>query len=332
MDKKVKVGFVGCGGIAERHLNVLSNFQDVKLVSFCDIDEERGKYISEKFKGKYFKKAKDMFENIEMDCVFFCLPPFAHGAELYAIEKNIPFIVEKPVGLDLRLCEEILKESKRKNLITAVAYMNRYRRGVKIVKEMAEKYPIILILGGWIGGTPPADKGIWKWWIQKDKSGGQFHEQVTHTVNLTLFFCGDAENLSAFSVRSKNKDVPQGYSIEDAVVVNIKFKNGVVGNLWASCSANAGGGISLKIFSSDFTAEFNGWEHTLRLMRKNEDTIEICGEANIFEIEDRNFIDAIKTKNSSLIMSDYEDGVKTIKITLAANKSMEKNGKVIEIE
>lgn len=330
---KVKVGFVGCGGIAEAHLNALSKFPDVEFTGFCDIDEERGKYIAEKFNGKYFKEAKNMFEEIEMDCVFFCLPPFAHGAEFYAIEKNIPFIVEKPVGIDLKLSKEILSEVKKKKLITAVAYMNRYRRGVKIVKNLCEENPVILILGGWIGGTPKGDKGIWKWWIQKDKSGGQFHEQVTHTVNLARFFCGDAEYVSAFSVKGKNKDVPEGYSIEDGVVVNIKFKNGTIGNLWASCSANAGGGgISLDVFSPNFTAKFTGWEHTLRLMRKGEDIIEIPGESNIFEIEDRVFIDAVKTKNPSLIMSDYEDGVKTMEITLAANKSMEKNGRVIEIE
>ena len=330
---KVKVGFVGCGGIAEAHLNVLANFSDVILSAFCDIDEERGRFIAEKYKGKYFKDAKEMIKSEELDCIFFCLPPFAHGSEIYAIEKNIPFAVEKPVGLDLSLCREILSGVKEKKLITSTLYMNRYRRGVKTVKNLSEKSEVVLILGGWIGGTPKqSDKGIWKWWVQKDKSGGQFHEQVTHTVNLARFFCGDAESVHAFGVKGKNKDVPPYYSIEDAVVVNIKFKNGAVANLWASCSANAGGGgVSLDVYGTDFTAKFTGWEHTLRLYRKDQDIIEIRGEPNIFEIEDRTFIDAVKTKNPSLIMSDYEDGFKTIEITLAANKSLEKN-EVIEIK
>jgi predicted dehydrogenase len=122
---KVKVGFVGCGGIAEAHLNVLANFSDVILYAFCDIDEERGRFISEKYKGKYFKDAKEMIKSEELDCIFFCLPPFAHGAEICAIEKNIPFAVEKPIGLDLSLCREILSEVKEKKLITSTLYMNR---------------------------------------------------------------------------------------------------------------------------------------------------------------------------------------------------------------
>ncbi|MCX7917231.1 MAG: Gfo/Idh/MocA family oxidoreductase [bacterium] len=330
---KTKVGFVGCGGIAEAHLNAMNNFSDVEFTAFCDIDEQRGNIIAEKYKGKYFIDAKDMIENVDLDCIFFCLPPFAHGAEIYAIEKNIPFAVEKPVGLDLSLCKEILSGIKEKDLLTCVLYMNRYRRGIKMVKELSEKSQPILILGGWIGGTPKdVSSGIWKWWIQKDKSGGQFHEQVTHTVNLAKFFCGDAESVHAFAVKGKNKNAPLNYSIEDAVVVNIKFKNGTVANLWASCSANAGGGgVSLDVYSNDFTAKFTGWDHTLKLYRKDQDTIEVRGEPNIFEIEDRAFIDAVKTKNKSLIMSDYEDGFKTIQITLAADISMKK-GEVVFIE
>jgi len=39
--------------------------------------------------------------------------------------------------------------------------------------------------------------------------------------------------------------------------------------------------------------------------------------------EDRAFIDAVKTKNSSSTKSTYEDTVKTLAFTLAANKSIE---------
>jgi len=56
-----------------------------------------------------------------------------------------------------------------------------------------------------------------------------------------------------------------------------------------------------------------------------EDTPRIIPE------EDRAFIDAVKTKNSSGIKSTYEDAVKTLAFTLAANKSIE-TGKVEKVE
>ena len=48
-----------------------------------------------------------------------------------------------------------------------------------------------------------------------------------------------------------------------------------------------------------------------------EDTPQIISK------EDRAFIDAVKTKNSSSVKSTYEDAVKTLAFTLAVNKSVE---------
>jgi hypothetical protein len=43
------------------------------------------------------------------------------------------------------------------------------------------------------------------------------------------------------------------------------------------------------------------------------------------------FVEAVKTKNQSLIRSDYADAVKTLAATLAALESAEKNGEPIEV-
>jgi myo-inositol 2-dehydrogenase/D-chiro-inositol 1-dehydrogenase len=323
MDEKVRIGFVGCGGIAEAHWNALSKLPEAEIVAFYDIDERKARAAAERFKGHAYRSVEEMFEKAGIDAVYFCLPPFAHGAEMLAVEHGIPFFVEKPVDLNLSRAKEIEAAVREKGLLTSVGYMNRYRRGVRTVKKLLETDPPILLLGGWIGGTPRGE-GIWSWWIQKDKSGGQFHEQVTHTVDLVRFFCGEAELVHAFAAKGLNEEVPEGYSIEDASVVGIKFKSGAVASLWASCSANAGGGgVSLSIYSSNMTALFTGWEHTLRLMRSGEDIVEIRGEGDIFVIEDKAFVDAVKAKDQSLVMSSYADGVKTIEITLAANRSME---------
>lgn len=329
MEGKVRIGFIGCGGIAEAHWNALSKLPEAELVAFYDIDEKKARAAAERFKGRAYSSAEEMFEKAKLDAVYFCIPPFAHGAEMLAVKHGIPFFVEKPVDIDLSRAKEIEAAVREKGLLTSVGYMNRYRRGVRTVKNLLELDPPILVLGGWIGGTPRGG-GIWSWWIQKDKSGGQFHEQVTHTVDLARFFCGDAEIVQASAAKGLNKEVPEAYSIEDASVVNIKFKGGAVASLWASCSANAGGGgVSLSVYSSNMTALFTGWEHSLRLIRSGEDTVEIRGEADIFSIEDRAFIDAVKAKDQSLVMSSYADGVKTIEITLAANRSMETGETVI---
>ncbi|MGQ9514823.1 MAG: Gfo/Idh/MocA family protein [Thermoproteota archaeon] len=326
MSEKTRVGFVGCGGIAEEHLKGLVKNPDVAIIGFCDINLARAKEMAAKYgtEGKAFDKAKEMFDAVQLDAAYFCLPPFAHGAELEAIRRGIPFFVEKPINLYLEQAMRIAEAVKKKKLLTSVGYMNRYRRGVQMVRNLAKEDRPILLLGGWIGGTPRAEGGaIWSWWIRKEKSGGQFLEQVTHTVDLARFICGEVSEVHAFAAKGLNVGAPQGYSIEDASVVNLKFKNGAVGNLWASCSANGGGGgVSLDIYANNMTAIFRGWEHSLRLLRKGAEPEEIKGEAEIFTIEDNAFIKAVRENDPSNVLCQYADGLKTLEITVAANQSM----------
>ena len=334
MVDKVRIGFVGCGGIAKQHLKGLVKNPHVELVSFCDIDMERAEIMAEKYGSENsltFNDAEEMFDSVHLDAAYFCIPPYAHGVEMEAVKRDIPFFVEKPVSLYLDQAERIMRAVEERKLLTSVGYMNRYRRGVQLVREVMREDPPILILGGWIGRPPPPEAPISKWWIRKEKSGGQFHEQVTHTVDLVRFICGEISEVQAYPARGFNRGMPPTYNIEDASVVNLKLENGAIGNLWASCSSwGGGGGVSLSIYSNRTTALFKGWDHSLRLLRAGEEPEDIPGEPNIFEIEDEAFIEAVREGDPSRIMCQYADGVETLRVTLAANLSME-TGKPVKV-
>ncbi|RLI37907.1 hypothetical protein DRO55_00185 [Candidatus Bathyarchaeota archaeon] len=334
MVDKVRVGFVGCGGIARQHLKSLVKNPHAELASFCDINIERARITAEKYGSESsltFDDAEEMFDSVRLDAAYFCIPPYAHGVEMEAVKRDIPFFVEKPVNLYLDQAERIMRAVEERKLLTSVGYMNRYRRGVQLVREVLREDPPILILGGWIGRPPSPEAPIFKWWIRKEKSGGQFHEQVTHTVDLVRFICGEISEVQAYPARGFNRGMPPTYNIEDASVVNLKLENGAIGNLWASCSSlGGGGGVSLNIYSNRTTALFKGWDHSLRLLRAGEEPEDIPGEPNIFEIEDEAFIEAVREGDPSRVMCQYADGVETLRVTLAANLSME-TGKPVKV-
>ncbi|MCM8809514.1 MAG: Gfo/Idh/MocA family oxidoreductase, partial [Candidatus Omnitrophica bacterium] len=75
---EIKIGFIGCGGIANAHMNALSKIEGVKFLGMCDVDENRAKAASEKFGGKFYTDYKKMLQELELDACFICLPPFAH--------------------------------------------------------------------------------------------------------------------------------------------------------------------------------------------------------------------------------------------------------------
>jgi myo-inositol 2-dehydrogenase/D-chiro-inositol 1-dehydrogenase len=325
---RLRLGIVGCGGIGVTHLRGLVKNPFVELAAFCDVNLDLARNVAQQFGqgALVFSKAETMFSEVKLDIVYFCIPPFAHGIEYLAIGRGIPFFVEKPLHLDLEKAKQIALAAERKKVLTSVGYMNRYRKCVQRVREVLKEDPPILLLGGWIGGTPKFDSAapIFSWWVDKAKSGGQFHEQVTHSVDLARYLCGEVAEVHAYPAKGLNKGTAPNYTMEDASVVSLRFRGGAVGTLWASCSSNGGdGGVSLTVYGLRTTALFTKWEHDLRLLQVGKEPEEVPGEPDIFGIEDNTFIDAVRLNDPSKILCPYSDGLKTLEITLAANISME---------
>ena len=255
------------------------------------------------------------------------MPPFAHGSEFLAIDRGIPFFVEKPINLYLDQAKEISDEISKKNLITSVGYMNRYRTGVQKLRALTKEDVPILVLGGWVLESPENNNDSWE--FSAEKSGGQFHEMVTHSVDLSRFLCGEIVEVHAFKY---DKKYNSGSSPFDSTVVNLKFENGAVGTLWSSFAAKVGytETIDFRLYSRNIAGVFEGWGHSLTLMRCGHETEKIPSESDVFKKENNAFIDAVMTGDSSLILSSYKDAFNTFKVTLAANKSIE-SGKSITI-
>ncbi|MCD6351163.1 MAG: Gfo/Idh/MocA family oxidoreductase [Armatimonadetes bacterium] len=322
---KLNVGFIGCGGIAQRHMEAIAKISNARMVGFCDIDLEKAQAAADHYGGKAFQVPADMLDSLTLDAVWICLPPFAHGeAERACIAAGVPFMVEKPINRSAQQARRIADAVAQKGLLTAVAYLNRYRKGVRKAREIFQEDAPVLAMGGWISGTPNPDpaRPISVWWVQKEKSGGQFVEQVTHTADLLRFIAGEAMQVSAFAATGFNANIP-GYNIEDAIGVSVKLARGGVALLYSCCASNAKGGIMLNIHGLEHTAEFSGWNHDAVIYtagRKKPQ--QIPGEPNPFELEDRAFLRAVAKEDPSYILCDYADGLKTLELTLAVDRAL----------
>ncbi len=330
---KLRVAFVGAGGMAKAHLDAIAPFEDAEIVGFCDPDaakiEARVKELAEKCpaaKPAAFSDPDAMLSELNPDAVYLLLPPFAHGAgEKACLKHRKPFFVEKPVGLYWDLTKELVAEVEALGLLTSAGYMNRHRAGVKKAKAILADDPAALVHGGWIGGSPnpqPGDTNIGSWWVQKDKSGGQIVEQCTHTFDVVRYLCGEAVEVYARAANGFNTGL-YNYTIDDASSVVLQMANGGVVNLMSGCCANAGGGgVWLNVYAHDHSFLFTGWDHSVKILTKGQEAEEIKGEPDIFRVEDRIFLDAVRSGDGSGIQGSYPDAAKTLQLTLAANESI----------
>jgi predicted dehydrogenase len=157
------------------------------------------------------------------------------------------------------------------------------------------------------------------WWRTRSQSGGQLVEQTTHIVDLARHLVGDVARVRAVSRRGLQTDVP-GYDIDDASMAQLEFKNGVIGTIVSACTLNFGYRIQLDLVGRDFVVEVGG----------NKVTHMTAGVTNTWEYRESPydaemaaFLTAVKTKDTSGIRSAYEDALKTLAVSLAANQSME---------
>jgi predicted dehydrogenase len=322
---KTKITIVGTGGISRAHIEPLSKIADVELAGFCDIVVDKAKEAAKPFDASFYENAADMYDAIQPDAVYICLPPFAHGeAEIKAAERGIPFFVEKPVSNSLETIRKICSAVSKAGILTNVGYMNRHRRGAHRAKELLAQDQPVLALGNWIGGPGGG------WWGQKHLSGGQLVEQTTHIVDLTRFLLGEAKEVYARATKGFVTGI-ENYTNDDASLVSIQFENGAIANITSCCAVSVGGGVGLTIHAQKTHLVFSDWAMHLRIQREGVDSEEIPGEGNIFEIEDKRFINAVRTGDTSKIYSSYLDGAKSAQITIAGNESM-KTGQPVKIE
>ncbi|GGD08652.1 glycosyltransferase [Aureimonas glaciei] len=308
----IRIGFIGAGGIAHRHLGVLEGFDDVAVVAFADTDLARATEAAARFGAKAFDDHETMLDAVELDALFICIPPFAHGApERAAIARGLPFFVEKPVSLDLATAEEIAAAVAEKGLITAVGYHWRYLDTVDEARALLANNPAQLLSGYWLDSTPPP-----QWWWHEDRSGGQMVEQATHLIDLARFLVGEVDEVYGRASRIDRPEFP-GLDVATVTTANLTFASGVVANLSSTCLLGWSHRVGLHIFADKLAIELTDRDIMVDTGRGRP----VRGaDGDPVWREDRDFIDAVKG-GENRIRSPYAEALRSHRLALAVVES-----------
>lgn len=348
-----KLAVIGCGGIGTYHLGHLVNFKDMELVGFCDLILERAeKFVQVAGCGKAFTDYKEMYDTVNPEIVFICVPPYKHGEiEFETVKRGIHMFVEKPVALDLDLAKEISAKVDEKKLITAVGFQCRYDNINDAAKDFMSKNKVVVAEGSRVGGVPEVD-----WWRKKDLSGGQIVEQTVHQFDILRYLLGEVDTVYAVARRGFITDAEwPGYDTDDVSTTLLTFKSGLVCSMMTGCYSTNGASwdskivlgtrnarleyrllTHVKIFGvdeKDIANDIAGVVKGDGMQRRNENEVGITFKTQVDfgTICDRTFIDAVINSDPSKIRSPYADGVKTLEMVLACNESI-KTGMPVKLK
>jgi predicted dehydrogenase len=210
------------------HAQSLINTPDVELTAVCDIRAFRAKRAAKRYNCHYYLDYKQMLKKEDLDVVHILTPHYLHPPQaVQALSKKINVLTEKPISIDPKDAQEMIKISKKNNAKLGVVSQNRYNPGSQLVKQN--------LLNGRLGKIKSArlilsyykpdsyyKKSDWKGRIDKE-GGGVLIDQAIHFIDVLRWLFDDkVEYVEANIARRMHKFI----EVEDLAEGIIKFKKG----------------------------------------------------------------------------------------------------------
>ena len=143
--RKLRIGFIGCGWIAESHIKSFKKQPDVEIVAGCDLVPGKAKAFFEKFEvagvKTDYKDHKEMLddESLQLDAVTICTYNRQHAAPaIYALEKGMHVLLEKPFTVTLDEAIEVCRAEKKSGKILSIGFQPRLDENMKMIKKIVE--------------------------------------------------------------------------------------------------------------------------------------------------------------------------------------------------
>jgi len=226
---------IGCGRIAKRHAELLglNKIQGARLISVCDLIEEKARKVSEQFSIPFYTDMHQLMKSEKIDVVVVLTESGNHAKnvlELAPYGKHI--VVEKPMALKLDDADEMIRACDKFKLKLFVVKQNRFNVPVVKLREALEQGRFKkLVLGTvrvrWCRPQEYYDQAAWRGTWAMD--GGVLTNQASHHIDMLEWMMGEVESVFARSITALSN-----IEAEDTAVVTLKFRNGALGVIEAT--------------------------------------------------------------------------------------------------
>ncbi len=236
----IRLGIIGCGGIAGLHVgNILSGqCPEIRITAMADRRESRRVWAREQVPdAAIFCEGSDLIHSGTCEAVLIATPHYQHptlAAE--ALEEGLHVMVEKPAGVyTLQVRDMIAVADRHPELTFGMMFNQRTNCVYRRVKELmdsgalGEMKRVTWIITDWYRTQFYYDAGAWRatW---DGEGGGVLLNQCPHQLDLLQWLCGLPVRVRAACHEGKWHDI----EVEDDVTAYLEFENGATGVFIAS--------------------------------------------------------------------------------------------------
>jgi len=344
MDRKIRVGFIGTGGIARYQASCLAKVQDVEIVAGADVNEEALKGFADEFGvGHTFQDYRQMLELPELDAVSVCTPNALHKEPtIAALEAGKDVMVEKPMAMSAADAQAMVEAARRAGRKLVIGFQYRLSPAAQALKRYLDEGQIGRPLFARVQAM--RRRGIPNWGVfgrKELQGGGPLIDLGVHMIELAHYLMGKPAPLKASActftyLGDKPSDVLcrwpgwdySTYTVEDLAVGFIRFEGGACMSIESSFVAH----IEHDVFNVQVMGEKGGYTYSPPKVFKDEAGLMVnvtpafVGEWVAFERKMEHWIAYLRGEAQTECPA--EDGLTVQKILDALYRSAETGGEV----
>lgn len=140
--KKLKIGIIGTGWIADAHIAEYMKMPDVEIVAGADLVPGKAEAFFKKHgvEGvRCYPDHKSMLDAEELDAVSVCTYNMTHAeCSIYALNKGVNVLLEKPMCVTIEEAAEICKAEKASGKIISIGFQPRLDPNMKLLKKIVQ--------------------------------------------------------------------------------------------------------------------------------------------------------------------------------------------------
>jgi predicted dehydrogenase len=264
-----RVAIIGVGAIAELIAGVLAQIPRAKLVAGCCRTESKGRAFAQKFQCDWFAETERMLDQAKPDVAVICTPSGAHlEAALACAARKIHIVCEKPLEITTERVRQMIAAADRAGVRLGAIFPQRFNPVNVAIHAAAREGRF---------GSLAMVQGVVPWWREDEyyspsrwqgkvalDGGGALMNQAIHTLDLVQWFAAatmpdlpaDANPVEeVFAYTAKRAHDPKLIEVEDTAVVQMRFRNGALGQLLGATSMWPGTRRRVIIGGRDGSAE-----------------------------------------------------------------------------
>ncbi len=140
--KKLKVGIIGTGWIAEAHMTQLLKMPDVDVVAGADLIPGKAEAFMKKFgkeEARCYLSGHEMLEAEELDAVCICTYNRQHApCAIDALEHGVHVMLEKPFTVTTEEAVECIRAEKKSGKILSIGFQPRFNPNMQLIKKIVQ--------------------------------------------------------------------------------------------------------------------------------------------------------------------------------------------------